>query len=140
MSNHKKKDGIHIPQDFLEKNATRLKSISDVSVERRTKIKRIPVWIPVASAACVAALLYFAIPGSTPAAIDPFNEIAKVDLMDVYRAGYIDLDGDLLYSAFGEDQTLFDTEEIENIDDEQLNVEQLLNEFSDEEIYNLLNG
>lgn len=140
MNNQRKNDGIHIPQDFLEQNAARLKSITDSPSKKSVPVKRLPVWIPVSAAACLAALLYFAVPTGTVETTDPFLEIAEVDLMEVYEAGYMDLDGDLLYSAFEEDDALFDTEEIETIDDEELNVDQLLNEFSDEEIYNLLNG
>lgn len=133
MSTKKHNDGIHIPESFLIGNAEKLKRISsEKKITGRSRV--IPIWGSVAIAATVTLVLLLNLPSGNSNDITT-DDWLSVDILEVYESGLVDLDDEILLEGLEHSDLEFEL--IEPDDDE---LDPVLNELSDDELYNLLNG
>lgn len=130
------KDGIKIPSDILAKNAVELKKIA----QSKPRVISLQKWI--STAAAVAAVIAVALVYLFPSEITPdsmADQLSSVDPVDAYDAGLVDFELDMVLEYSSPDDFEVDNldEEID-VTNEELN--QLLDELSDDEIYNYLNS
>lgn len=126
-------DGIKIPQEVLVKNAVDLKKIT----AEKTRI--IPIWGGISLSAAAAIALVLMLWNYQPLPVDPTVELSSISAIEAYDAGIIDLDLDLLMEyASPDDFESIETLEEVDVTEEELDL--LLDEMSDEEIYNYLNS
>lgn len=137
MTRMKNDDGIRIPSGFLEKNGALLKEIAKTPpVKVNTRVFKLNPWVGAgAVAACLA--LWFALSRNvdTTTHVDPLMYASEVDLYEEYTDGSMDIDTDLLYEALADDELTLN--DIEVTDDWS---ESYLDEFSDTELLNMING
>ena len=132
----KQKDGIRIPSDVLEKNAIELKKIA----QTKPRVISLQTWISASSA--VVAVLVIAILWNIQPSADTDSSLKalnSLDLVDAYESGIVDFDIDMVIEYASPDD--FQPVELEtelDATNEELN--QLLDELSDEEILNYLNS
>ncbi|NVK03190.1 MAG: hypothetical protein HWD92_00145 [Flavobacteriia bacterium] len=130
------KDGIKIPSDILAKNALELKKIT----QSEPRVISLQKWI--STAAAVAAVIAVALVYIFPSEITPdpiIEQLSSVDPVDAYDAGLVDFELDMVLEYSSPDDFEVDNLEEEiDVTDEELN--QLLDELSDDEIYNYLNS
>lgn len=130
------KDGIKIPSDILAKNAVELKKIA----QSKPRVLSLQKWI--STAAAVAAVIAVAIVYIFPSEVTPDpmpDQLSSVDPVDAYDAGLVDFELDMVLEYSSPDDFEVDNLEEEiDVTDEELN--ELLDELSDDEIYNYLNS
>ncbi len=129
----KNKDGIQIPESFLAENAERLKQIP-LEVREEKDVKVIPLWIRVTAAAAVMVGIVLFWPQDKPLEKDIFADVTEVEIIELYEAGMIEFNEELIYEYTQADGV---ETEIELDSDDW---DQLLNDMNEEELYNILEG
>lgn len=124
-------DGIRIPEQLIVANAERLK---DIPLNKKKAGRVISFWPAASIAAALALIVTIAWPSQQPTTKD-WNQISwsEDDLIEVYENGLIDFDLQTLA-----EENLVDGSEWTTLPEVE-DVDQLLDEFSDEELYELLN-
>lgn len=142
MNQNPKYDGIRISSEFLKQNEKKLLSIAENPTSiTQSKTRVIHWWIPISIAASILLLLSLFIPNNDKKKTDPFDQLAGLDLMELYENGMLDLEPELLYSTFSEEDQQAITDEFQyDFKIDEVNLDELLDVYNEEELFTLING
>lgn len=126
----KKNDGLNISEQFLLENAKKLKGIPDTPVKGRVIPLRLGFTFGAVAAALAAVLVFRLQPLENT---DLFADVTSEEVYQYYDSGLIDVETDLLM-----EYTSVDDFTVE-IDPNEEELDLLLDDLNDEELYNILN-
>ncbi|KAB2814859.1 hypothetical protein [Phaeocystidibacter luteus] len=126
----KKNDGLNISEQFLLENAKKLKGIPDTPVKGRVIPLRLGFTFGAVAAALAAVLVFRLQPSENT---DLFADVTSEEVYQYYDSGLIDVETDLLM-----EYTSVDDFTVE-IDPNEEELDLLLDDLNDEELYNILN-
>ncbi|NVK27158.1 MAG: hypothetical protein HWE14_03885 [Flavobacteriia bacterium] len=126
----KKKDGLNLSDQFLEQNGIKLKQIA--TEPSKGRVINLPMGISFGAVAA-AILTIVVIRLQQPNETDLFANVTSDELIEYYESGRIDVETDMLL-----EYTTIDDFSME-INPNENEIDILLDDLNDEELYKLLN-